>query len=342
MNYMAKTGTNNCYGIIIWKLVDSIFKCDINNCGIKDNTILTDYLKTTKYANSYEKLLNTGERQIVIFDGKKIIIQYINNDIISESIYPDDNNLNLLSCISHKIRNPLTNIIGILSLSDETKSEHLSKKYMGILKKSSYDIVGTANDLIDILNLYNNELKLNYDKIHIDKLLTECKHIVLENTRNATNMSKKPIEITININNIPDVIITDSRRLKQIIVNFLTNAVQHTSTDNIQLNVSILTEKLNTQLASPYAHTQPEPPIYNIFFSIENKGQGIDVSARNYLNYILKLNTEPECKNKKIRGFGLLINRNLCNFLKGNVWYHSTDKTTTFYFNILCDGIILD
>jgi|SRR5579872_2462079 len=327
---------NECYCVITWKLIDAVFKCSFSNIGIKKNTSLTSYLQTIKHADYYDKLIKTKERQIIIYDNKKIILQYINSKTITETSSPNDNNMNLLSCVSHKIRNPLTNIIGILSLSDDNDAEHLSKKYMTILKRSSFDIVGAVNDLIDILNLYNDELKLSYDKINIEKLLTECKKIAIDNSNDKSK------NITIKINNVPEIVIADSRRLQQIIINFLTNAIQHTSSNNINLTASLYTENLHTQLKSSHKYVTVEPPIYNIAFTIENVGHTLDASTKNYLNYVLRLQNDTDCQSKKIRGFGLLINRHLCSLLKGNAWYYSTDKTTTFCFNILCNGIVLN
>lgn len=335
MNNILKHDSE-CYCIIVWKMIDNIFKCHLSNIGIKKKTSLTDYLQTINHADYYNKLIRTKERQTIIFDNKKIILQYVNSKTITETSCPNDNNMNLISCISHKIRNPLTNIIGILSLSDDNDVDHISKKYMNILKRSSFDIVGAVNDLIDILNLYNNELKLSYDKINLDKLLIECQKIALD------SLNDKSKSISVKINNIPDIIITDIRRLQQVIINSLINAIQHTSVNDIYLTVSLYTENLHTQLRSPHKYINTEVPIYNIVFTIENVGHAIDTVTKNYLDYVLQLNHDTDCQSKKIRGFGLLINRHLCSLLKGNVWYYSTDKTITFCFNILCNGIVLD
>jgi len=324
------------YGLIIWKLKDGEYKCHLNNCDITSNYSLAEYMKTIHYDDEYIKLMKTKQTQINIVGGRKIIVQYINNDTIAEIRCPNDNHLNLLSCISHKIRNPLTNIVGILSLCEFKLSEAMSKKYMSILKKSSYDIVSIANDLIDILNLYNEEINISYEKININKLFAECKQIALANFN-------KQINIITKIDNVPDIIITDNRRLKQVLVNFINNAVVHTSDNNVTIGMMLMTEKLFKQSQNPFKYIHSNHPTYNLLFTIENTGT-IDAPIQEYLDYILHINVsgQSQIEAKKIKGFGLLINRHLCNLMGGNIWYSCTDKTITFYFNVVCDCIVIE
>src|SRR5205085_3996830 len=116
------------------------------------------------------------------------------------------------------------------------------KKYIDILENSSYEIIGLANDIIDIVNLSRNEIKLSFDKISLIKLLEECKSIIFK------DIDIKNLNLNIIIDeNIPEILIIDVIRLKQIIINFLNNAVYFTNIGGITIEVNIYNDDNNLE-----------------------------------------------------------------------------------------------
>lgn len=324
----------NGFDLIIWKLKNDVYRCHINNCNIKYNTLLTNYFKNIFYSQKYDNIIQTKEVQLFNHDNYKIILQYINDDTISELKFFNENNMNILSCISHKIRNPLTNIIGVLSLIEDIKINENNKNYFDILKRSSYEIITVANDLVDILNLYNDEIKLNYEKINIYKLLTECKYIVTANIP-----FNKKINIVMHYTDIPDIIICDYLRLKQIIINLLNNSIQNTFDGYITLEVTKFNKTKSESTKNPFKFIHSNDPTYNLLFKIEDTGTGINEDTQKVLESWLIMNNRTQ---KNIDGFGLLISKQLCNLMRGNIWFKTDVGTgTTFFFNIICDCICI-
>lgn len=326
--------------VIIWKKIDDKYKCFINNCNIENNLKLDDYLKTNNQLKEcYDKIIDTKEHQLMILNDNKIILECI-EDIIIEIHIPIDDNLYLLSSISHKIRSPLNNIIGILTLFENLKLDKIQKKCIKILKNSSYEIVKIANDIIDIINLNKNEIKLTFEKINLNKFIHECYEIV------AKDIIKKNLNFMFKIDeNIPEIINIDSLRLKQIIINLLNNAINNTSIGGITLSISLFDNNNNNNedINCPFKYIPTKPPIYNLLFKIKDTGRGIDNNNKNFIEKILGI--KKSCINNihKYSGFGLLISKYLCNLMGGNIWFKSEiDIGTIFYFNIICEGISLD
>lgn len=322
-------------GVIIWKKNDTKYHCYINNCGIEENLKLKSYIKKINYGDAYEKIIETGENQSIKHINYNITLQSLRDNIILETRAPANDSMHLLSSISHKIRIPLTNIVGILALIEEVKGNKAYKKNIDILKKSCYDIIEVVNDIIDIINLNRGELKLDIEKSNLNNILHQCYDIVLSSAK------EKGLNFKFIVNkNIPDVVLVDSRKLKQIIINMLNNSIQNTNVGGIIVDVSIFNK--NNDFDVPFHFTETKAPLYNILFTIKDTGSGMDSATKNYVESLLGINKINPNNMYKYGGFGLIISKYICNLMGGNIWFKSEQNIgTVFYFNIICDGIVL-
>ena len=324
---------NNNIGIIVWKKKTGQYSCYANNCNIKPGKKLDSYIKNQMHETNYKKIIENNENQLVKYDltnNCNIILKYVPDDIIVELRTTKNINVDLLSSLSHKIRNPLTNIIGLLSVFDKSKLDPSQKEYLNILKQSSYEIIATTNDIIDIVNYYDNELKLNLEKINLLNLLNQCHDIV------ANDIKKKNLLFEVTINNlVPKNIIGDATKLKQIIINMLTNSIQHLNIGGIVITVSLLNETNNQ---SPFQMIQPMKPKYNLLFSIKDSGTGMDTSKKKLVCSILGMNHDNH-DIYSYTGLGLTISKLMCNLMEGNIWFKTNIHSgTIFYFNIICEN----
>lgn len=324
----------NCIkSIIIWKISNNQLTCISNNINIQDNILLENYIQLNHidYGEYYDILIKTKKTQIIKKEAFDIILEIIDENFIIEKHLTKECNFYLLSTISHKIRNPLTNILGLLSLINDSKLNKINKTYLNILKNSTYDIIGIANDIVDIINMNKDRIILNHKKINIEKLLTECKNIY------TNELKEKNINIKIVIDDdIPRIFIVDVDRLKQIIANLLNNATYYTSNGGIDVRISLFHE--NDTSSCPFIYQNCNPPKYNILFKIKDTGTGIDDETKLYIENIFKIKETHMDKPYKSTGFGLFISNYLCNLFYGNMWFKSeVDIGSVFYFNIICD-----
>jgi signal transduction histidine kinase len=318
----------------VWKKINDKFRCYISNCGVKNNTNLDKYISSSDidFADNYIKVIDLKEHQIITKEHIKIILEYINDETIIEIHIDMDDNLYLLSTISHKIRNPLNNIIGALTLLDDLKLTKEQKKYIGIVKDSSYDIVSVANDILDLINLSKDEIKLKFESTDIKKLLKEVGIIISSDT------NSKSIVFKINVGkDVPNVTMSDAQRLKQIIISLLNNGIKHTENGHITLEVSLFNKDEND---CPFTYVDTKESMYNILFKIKDTGSGMNENSKNFAEKMLGINKKELAGNYKYGGFGLLISKHLCNLMGGNIWFKTEkDIGTVFYFNIICDAL---
>ena len=319
--------------VIFWRKNNAKYRCFMNNCGIEENIELKTYNKKINYGDAYDKLFETKEKQTIRQINYNIVLELLPNDDILEIRVPADDSIHLLSTISHKIRIPLTNILGILTLIDETKGNKEYKKKIDILKKSCYEIIEVVNDIIDIVNLGRGELKLNIKKSGLSNILQDCYDVVSDSIK-----GKKLNLKSITNKNLPEILLVDNSKLKQIIINFLNNAIENTSIGGIMVDVSIYNREIN----SPFTYTETKAPSYNILFSIKDTGAGMDDATKNYVESLLGVSKINPTNTYKYGGMGLTISKCICNLMGGNIWFRSEQNIeTVFYFNIICDGITI-
>lgn len=325
MDIFESTLKNINYPILIWKKnTKNKYVCYYTNGKIdkvKIKTHLNKYLSTKEkhIAVRYDEFFLQKTYLIIKDNDFHITLNYLDEDTFFEFHSLMEDSI-LLSTISHKIRLPLTNIMGILTLIDTSKMNSENKKYLNIIKESSCLITNIVNDIIDILNLQQNKVKLEYDHININKLLKYC--------INATADTKKKIQIIININkNVPKMIISDNNKLTQIIINILSNSFKFTECGNITISVSVQNVEKKQNLNDSY----------DILFTIKDTGCGIASQQKINIENML---TETSWTNKYVDGFGLIICKNLCELFGGKLWFKSEmDIGSIFYFNIKCNGL---
>lgn len=332
MNILGELNIN----IIVWRKNDDDNKnyyCYVNNCGIENGIKLIDYIAKINYGDYYDKIITTKENQTIKLLNCNVLLQSFENDIIIEIRAPVSAGIQLLSTISHKIRIPLTNILGVLTMSDELKENKINKKNIEILKKSCYEMIEVVNDIIDIVNLGRGELHLNVEKCNLNNTLQECYEILIKEIKDKKLTLKFIID-----KNVPSIIMVDGTKLKQVIINLINNAIEHTHIGGIIVNISIFNK--HNDYNSPYEYVEPRAPAYNILFSIKDTGTGMDATTKNYLETLLGINKININNCYKYTGLGLIISKSICNLMHGNIWFRSElNIGSVFYFNIICDGI---
>jgi PAS domain S-box-containing protein len=196
-----------------------------------------------------------------------------------------------LANMSHEMRTPLNGILGFTELLLETEVDETQKKYLSTVFESAQSLLSIINDILSFsknevgqLTLLNNELSL------------------FDLTEQALNVIKfdafqKGLEVLIHVDeNLPDTIVADALRLKQVLINLLGNAVKFTDQGMIELRLTLI-EKTDT-------HVEVE-------FSVIDTGVGISEEAK--VNVFLAFMQEDNSSTRKYGGTGLGLS--ICNQL---------------------------
>ncbi|WP_281637668.1 ATP-binding protein [Flavobacterium marginilacus] len=142
-----------------------------------------------------------------------------------------------LANLSHEIRTPMNAIIGFSDLLlNENLSEDLKMKYLKIINSSGKSLVSIIEDLIEMSKIDAKLIMPNYKGLDIEKCIKE-----LYNTLKVTIPEDKSINFYISesTEKLENNILTDEVKLKQIIVNLLTNAIKFTDSGHVAFGYSI-------------------------------------------------------------------------------------------------------
>lgn len=321
------------FPLLIWKGDTNKIKCVHNNrqdtdteTGILFGNYILD--KSTKYRD----ILDLSREEVIIRDPQvTIYLTRICQNVFYElHEYINTDNYHSLAIISQRIRGPLTNIIGMLTLLEDLKPSKKQKTYLNVIKRSSLEVVTLANDIVDVMNIQQGRLKLTQESTNLKSCFKECIEIVRPNAK------KNNLELRLILGDIPKMAIIDSYRVQQVILCLLTNSIKYTDTGAVVLDISEYKKK---HRLAPELYKSPKTNQINLLIKIRDTGTGIDNSRANIIREMLNNNNLSQVSYKS-SGFGMIIARYLVNLMNGNIWFDThIELGTVFYFNIIINII---
>ena len=139
-----------------------------------------------------------------------------------------------LSNMSHEIRTPMNAIIGYAHLLEQKITDPEQKEYIERINDASKHLLGIINDILDLSKIEAGKMILEERPFKLDKLIDEVRSIVIEMVKS------KKLYIDIEKVNCPEILIGDSNRIRQILINLLSNSVKFTDTGGISLVISLV------------------------------------------------------------------------------------------------------
>lgn len=220
-----------------------------------------------------------------------------------------------LANMSHEIRTPLNGVIGMSRLLFETNITLVQRDYINTISKCAIHLMEIINDILDFSKLSTGKISINNETTSIKDILTSVFDII------NIKITEKQLDVFQQISSeIPEMIITDPKRVKQILVNLLSNAVKFTNKGKIVVKITVQKVIDNT---------------YTLLFIIKDTGCGIPNN---------KLGTIFESFNQVVTdftsmsegtGLGLAISKYIVELLGGSISIESeVDIGTTVSFTI--------
>jgi len=204
-----------------------------------------------------------------------------------------------LASMSHEIRTPMNAITGMAELILRGDISGETRGHAQDIKQASKNLISIINDILDFSKIEAGKLDINPARYFLSSLVNDTVNII--NMR----IKEKPIQFTTNIDAaIPNSLIGDEVRLRQILINLLSNAAKYT--DEGHINLSITSEK------------QLDNNIW-INFSVTDTGRGIKPEDQKALfKDFAQVDTD---NNRGIEGIGLglAITRRLCAAMGGSI-----------------------
>lgn len=230
-----------------------------------------------------------------------------------------------LANMSHEIRTPINGILGMLTILEDTQLNTEQKNYIDMIRECSINLMTIIHNILD----YS---KLEIGKIKLDKKCIELRDTIESvNTILISKMYEKNIEYNYSIaDNIPEFIVVDDTRIKQILLNLLTNSIKFIDSNSLGKIFLNITFEDNSTLIQ----TQKD---FFIKFSVTDTGYGIDSEDTTKLfKSFSQIETHITTKIHQGTGLGLAICKELVELMDGKIWLEHSEinKGSEFCFTI--------
>ena len=281
------------------------------------------------YTEEFIELLNPLINTIVHIIGSSIKIRKIDFSKIKNNNNLNQTKDNFLAKITHDIRTPIGAIIGILTLlKKKTTLDEKQIQYVNMINNCSDQLLCLINDILNFSKCKNGKMKVQNKPMN----LKECLEKVCDMNYAKANEKKLNISYIID-KNVPLYIISDNNKIKQILVNLISNAIKFTNKGSIVIYVHVDKKESKKQFCDKVI----------INFSVYDTGIGI---PKNCIYKIFDSFEQIEnLYNRNVigTGLGLSICKDFTNLLGGDIGVNSTEgKGSEFYFNITASCIDLN
>jgi len=222
-----------------------------------------------------------------------------------------------LANMSHEIRTPASSVIGMVELAEKSFPKNITLDYLSNIKTAGTQLLDVINDILDISKVESGMVELKQEKYNIHSTI----HDIV--TMTFVRTGDKSFDFIVDDDpDLPAEMIGDEVRIKQIILNLLTNAIKFTEHGHIIFSIS--------------AEKCEKEGFYRLNVAVKDTGVGIrDVDFNSLFENFSQFDTR---KNKDIvgTGLGLAITKKLIEMMDGEIFVESTyGEGSCFSFYII-------
>jgi PAS domain S-box-containing protein len=203
-----------------------------------------------------------------------------------------------LAKMSHEIRTPLNAILGFADILDGALTDDILRSHVAIIKSSGTNLLQLINDILDLSKIEAGRMEIKPTAVDLRSLITELLSLF------SMSASRKGIDLrTVISPDLPDVLMLDRARMRQVLFNLIGNAVKFTQQGYVEIKADV--------------RSTTEQDLWDVRIEVRDTGAGIEAGAFELIFESFRQAHRGQPASTEGTGLGLAISKNLIEMMGG-------------------------
>ncbi len=240
-----------------------------------------------------------------------------------------------LANMSHEIRTPMNAILGFSEILLNKIEDPVHKNYLKSIYSSGKTLLALINDILDLSKIEAGKLEIQPEPVNLKRVLNEIELIF------SHKFQEKGIEFILDISEqMPEAMILDEVRIRQILLNLIGNAVKFTSRGYVKLSAYCTAR--TGEFSDPAEQALKIPDKSDIVFEVEDTGIGIPQDQQELIFENFRQQDGQKARKYGGTGLGLTITKKLAEIMNGDISVKSEAARGSTFKIVLFDVEIIE